>query len=87
MYQQIESNKRKTWTLISIFILVIAGIGWFLDYYMDGGYGILVIALVLSVLMSVTSYYKSDKIALWSTGAKEIKKNDSPYVYRMVEKV
>ncbi|OGH59952.1 MAG: zinc metalloprotease HtpX [Candidatus Magasanikbacteria bacterium RIFCSPHIGHO2_01_FULL_33_34] len=85
MYQQIESNKRKTWLLISIFILVIASIGWFLDYYMDAGYGILIFALVLSIVMSVTSYYKSDKIALFSTGAKEIQKDDSPYVYRMVE--
>lgn len=85
MYNQIDSNKRKTWLLISIFILVIAGIGYFLDYYMDAGYGILIFALVLSIIMSLASYYKSDKIALWSTGAKEITKKDSPYVYRMVE--
>ncbi|MDP2693047.1 MAG: zinc metalloprotease HtpX [bacterium] len=85
MYTQIDSNKRKTWALISIFILVIAGIGYFLDYYMDAGYGILIFALVLSILMSITSYYKSDKVALWSAGAKEIEKKDSPYVYRMVE--
>ena len=35
--------------------------------------------------MSWLSYYHSDKIALKSSGAKEITKNDSPYVYRMVE--
>ncbi|OGH83092.1 MAG: zinc metalloprotease HtpX [Candidatus Magasanikbacteria bacterium RIFOXYC2_FULL_40_16] len=85
MYSEIDSNKRKTYLLISIFIAVIAGIGWFLDYYMDAGYGILVLALILSVLMSLTSFYQSDKIALWSTGAKEIKKEDNPYAYRMVE--
>ncbi len=85
MYDQIDSNKRKTWLLIGIFILVITGIGWFLDYYMDAGYGILVFALILSVVMSTVSYYASDKVALQTTGAKEIKKEDNPYVYRMVE--
>jgi heat shock protein HtpX len=35
--------------------------------------------------MSIFSYYFSDKIALASTGAKQITQEQSPYVYRMVE--
>jgi heat shock protein HtpX len=85
MYSQIESNKRKTWILISVFIAVIVLIGLFLDYYYEAGSGIVILALIISVVMSLTSYYKADKIALMSTGAKEIQKEDSPYVYRMVE--
>jgi heat shock protein HtpX len=85
MYNQIDSNKRKTVLLISLFIALIVAIGFFLDYYYEAGSGILIIAIIISVLMSLVSYYKADKVALWSTGAKEIKKEDNPYVYRMVE--
>lgn len=85
MYNQIDSNKRKTFLLITIFLVFIIALGWFIGVYMNQGYGITVFAVVLSVLMTLVSYYKGDKIALASTGAKEIKKTDNPYVYRMVE--
>ncbi len=35
--------------------------------------------------MSLVSYFSADKLALMSTGAKRISKEDNPYVYRMVE--
>ncbi|KKT03779.1 MAG: Protease HtpX-like protein [Candidatus Magasanikbacteria bacterium GW2011_GWD2_43_18] len=35
--------------------------------------------------MTWLSYFHGDKIALKSAGAKEITKEDNPYVYRMVE--
>lgn len=85
MYSQIDSNKRKTAILIGIFLAFIIGIGVFLDQYMGYGYETVVLAIVVSVIMSITSYYWSDKIALSSTGAKQIQKEDNPYVYRMVE--
>ena len=85
MYSQIESNKRKTALLISIFIAVIVALGYGLDWYMQGGGSIVFIAVIISVLMSIFSYYNSDKLALKSTGAKLIKKENNPYVYRMVE--
>jgi heat shock protein HtpX len=85
MYNQIDSNKRKTWLLMALFGIFIIGIGWFLDFYYEGGTSILIFAIIISIFMSLTSYYQADKLALWSTGAKEIKKEDNPYVYRMVE--
>ena len=69
-------------TFFGVFII---GIGWFLDYYYQGGSAILVIAIIISTLMSLTSFYQADKLALWSTGAKEIKKEHNPYLYRLVE--
>lgn len=85
MYSQIDSNKRKTVLLISIFIAFIITIGFFLNYYYEAGSGIIVIAIIVSLAMSLISYYKGDKMALWSAKAKEIEKADNPYVYRMVE--
>lgn len=84
MYSQIDSNKRKTFLLIAIFLALIIGIG-FLFQAAGYGYESVVIAVVVSSIMSIVSYYHSDKIALHSTGAKEIQAGDNPYVYRMVE--
>ncbi|MBT4403020.1 M48 family metallopeptidase [Candidatus Falkowbacteria bacterium] len=85
MYNQIESNKRKTIILIVIFIAFVLFLGWLFGELYNFGYFGLLIAVVISVVMSLTGYYKGDKIALMSSGAKEIKKQDNPYVYRMVE--
>ncbi len=85
MYSQIDSNKRKTTLLIAIFFVFIIALGWFIGVYMGYGYDITIFAVVLSVLMTLISYYQGDKIALMSTGAKEIKKQDNPYVFRLVE--
>jgi heat shock protein HtpX len=85
MYNQIDSNKRRTWALIIIFIAVILAIGWFAGYYFEFGYGAVVFALIFSLLMTTFSYYGGAKVALMSAGAKKIEKNDNPYLYRMVE--
>lgn len=85
MYSQIDSNKRKTILLITIFLIFIIALGWFIGVYLDYGYGLFVFAVVFSVLTSLVSYYKGDSIALSSTKAQAIKQEDNPYVYRMVE--
>lgn len=86
MYKQIDSNKRKTFILVAIFIAVVLFIGWAFAEFTQAGYPALVMAGVFSILMSLGGYYKGDKIALAASGAKgPIKKADSPYVYRMVE--
>lgn len=85
MYQQIDSNKRKSFWLMILFILVIGGLGWAWSEYTQDGYVIMFFALALATIMSLTSFYNGDKIALAQAGAKAIKKDDNPYVWRMVE--
>lgn len=85
MYSQIDSNKRKTNILIIIFTIFIIAIGWFLNAYMGYGYGAVVIAMIISIVMTLVSYYKGDAIALKSAGAIETSKEENPYIYRMVE--
>ncbi len=87
MYSQIEANKRKTNLLIIVFTILIVFLGWlFKQIYPEFGYAPLIIALTVSVLMSLLSYYQGDKVALISSGAKgPISQQDNPYVYRLVE--
>jgi heat shock protein HtpX len=51
------------------------------------GYGLsfVGIALIISGLMSFASYYFSDQIILGMSKAKQIKKNDNPELFRIVE--
>lgn len=85
MYNQIDSNKRRTWLIIAIFTVFILAVGWFFGYYFDYGYGTVIIALVFSLVMTLFSYYGGDKVALMSAGAQPIAKTDDPYLFRMVE--
>ena len=86
MYNQIDSNKRNSVILMMLFIIIIIGIGYGLNYFWgDDSYIFVWGAIILSLLMTSVSYFKGDKIALASTGAKPIEKTDNPYLYRMVE--
>jgi len=86
MYKQIDSNKRKSFLLISLFIIIIIGLGWLFGYLTGYFYEFLGAAIIVSLLMTLFGYFSGDKIALASAGAKgPIKKADNAYVFRMVE--
>jgi heat shock protein HtpX len=84
LYHLAEKNVRKTWFLITFFLIFIIGLGWLFSYLLDS-FGILIFAVIFSIFMSFTSYWYSDKIVLSMAGAKLIKKSDNPTLYRTVE--
>lgn len=84
LYSQADANVRKTWFLMATFFIAVIGIGWALSYAL-GNPGILYIAVLISVVMNVGSYWYSDKLALASTGAKPISKEAAPDLYNIVE--
>ncbi|XOB41100.1 MAG: M48 family metalloprotease [Candidatus Nealsonbacteria bacterium] len=84
LYTQADSNIRKTWILLTLFLVLIIGLGWFFSYLLENNV-FLIIAVVLSITQSVASFWFSDKIVLAMTGAKEIQKKDNPELYRIVE--
>jgi heat shock protein HtpX len=85
MYKQIDSNKRRTVILMIAFIILILALGWIFGEMTETGYLGLLVAIVVSIFMTLFSYYKGDKLALWSAGAKPITQQDNPYVFRLVE--
>ncbi len=84
LYQHSSLNQRKTWLLMSGFFVLVIFLGWIFSYTLENP-SILFIAVIFSVLASWLSYYHSDKIVLSISGAKEVKKADSPELYRLVE--
>ena len=84
LYTSAESNTRKTLVYLTGFFLLVIGLGWLMSYVL-GNSAILVFAVILSVLMSLGSYWFSDKLVLAMGGAKPIQKSDAPELYRIVE--
>jgi heat shock protein HtpX len=84
VYQQIDSNKRKSWLLIGGFVLVVVGLAWVFSQALNSP-GILYIASIIAIIYAWTSYYYSDKMVLGVSGAKEVQKNQAPELYRIVE--
>ncbi len=84
MYTQIDSNKRKTFILISLFLIFIIGLGWIFSQALDSPV-IVISAVIFSILMSVGSYWYSDKIILAISGAKEVKHEENRELYHLVE--
>lgn len=85
MYNQIDSNKRKSLILIILFILAVIAIGWLFGELLGYGYWGLIIALIISWAMALFSYYRGDKVALWTARAQEIHQEENPYVWRLIE--
>ena len=84
LYTHKDSNIRKTWLLMTVFFIVVMSIGWvFSQVY--GNPGILVFAVLFSVIMSFTSYWFSDKIVIATTGAKEATREVAPELHNIVE--
>jgi heat shock protein HtpX len=83
IYTQIGANKRKTWLLISLFLVFIIALGWvFAQVYSPA---ILPIAVVFSVGMAFSSYWWSDKIALGISKARPVEHDQNPELYHLVE--
>jgi heat shock protein HtpX len=85
MYNQITSNKRKSVVLIVLFIAFVLAIGYILGIVFDYGWGGLMIAAAVSLVMTMVSYFSGDKVALSTAGAQQISSEDNPYLWRIVE--
>jgi len=84
IYEHREANIAKTWVIMMLFFGIVIGLGWvFAQIYGDPS--ILMIAVVFSTLMSVISYWYSDKIVLAMAKARPVTMQEAPELYRVVE--
>lgn len=84
MYSEIASNKRKTWLIVALFLVVIGLLGWiFSNLYSSPMFFYL--ALIIGGTYALIQYFAASKLALAMNGAKEVTKKDEPELYRIVE--
>jgi heat shock protein HtpX len=86
MYEQISSNKRRTFFLLFSFIALLWGLAYLISQA-TGRPGLLFVIGAFSLLYSFFSYFAGAKIALAVNGAKEITKKDDPRLWRTVENI
>ncbi|MEK7194439.1 MAG: M48 family metalloprotease, partial [Patescibacteria group bacterium] len=84
LYTQADRNIRKTWLLMSSFLIVVIGIGWLFSYIYQSP-GILFFAVIFSILMNVVSYWYSDKIVLSLHKAKLATREDNLDLWNALE--
>jgi heat shock protein HtpX len=84
LYTQQSRNIRRTWLLMTVFLVLIVAIGYFIAWYLDNP-GVLYIAVAFSIIMNITAYWFSDKIALAVTGAKEADRAEYRELHRILE--
>ena len=84
LYNHREANIRKTWFLFTIFFIIIIGLGYFLSKYFNSQ-EILIVAVLFSVMMSLISYWFSDKIVLRMAGAHPVTRENARELYNIVE--
>lgn len=86
MYNEIASNKRKTWLLIIVFcVVVIAPWGIYAALSGVDTSAQIIGATVFASIYSLISYFFADKVALATNGAKQIEKKDAPELWNIVE--
>lgn len=84
LYSYSSANKKKTWFLMTGFFVLVIAIGFVFSRALEMP-GILVGAVLISIIMSFISYWYSDKMILSISGAKLVDKENGKELYRLVE--
>jgi heat shock protein HtpX len=84
LYTQADNNIQKTYILITIFLIFVISMGWVFSQA-TGSSGILWIAVIFSIVMSVGSYWYSDKLVLAMSNAHLVEHDGNEDLYHLVE--
>lgn len=85
IYSQINANKFKTWLIVALFVIFITTVVYIYGKSLGDGLFFAGIALIISGIISFSSYYYSDKAILAMSNAQRIQKKDNPELFRIVE--
>jgi heat shock protein HtpX len=71
-FREIARNRRRSWVLVSVVILVLGLLGGAIGYATGFGWGGVIVAVIVASLMSVGSFFAGDALVMASSGAHEI---------------
>ncbi len=84
LYTETDKNIRKTWLLVTLFLVVVIGVGWFFSYLYESPV-VLYIVVFVSIAMNIVSYWYSDKIVLSLHKAKIVTREEHFELWNLTE--
>ena len=85
IYDRIAANRRNTWLLMAVFLLLIFGFAVAIGIVLGMPPAFAPIVAVPLVIFALFSYYASQRITLAISQAHEVTKEDEPELFRTVE--
>jgi heat shock protein HtpX len=85
VFDQITGNQRRSYALLLLVILILAGLVYAIGLRFEMGEWFVLPALVFALLSAWGSYYFSDQIVLSMSQARPATKEEEPYLWNTVE--
>jgi len=87
MYELIAANKRNSWLLTVVMLVLLCGVGVAIGAaWVTWEIG-LIAALIIALVMGLSSYFGGGRIVMGISGAREIQKRDHPQLFNVVEEM
>jgi len=83
-YREIARNRRRSWVLVALVIVVLGVLGGAIGYASGFGWGGVVMALVVGTTMSVGSFFAGDALVMATSGAREVDRLKPPDRYQQL---
>jgi heat shock protein HtpX len=93
MWESIRSNKRKSFWLIVLMTCTLAALGAAIGAYLfsqqpqEGIFLGVLVAMIVWIVMLLISFSSGERILLATAGAREVKRNDAPQLFNIVEEM
>ena len=86
MYEQIAENKRNTILLVLGFSFLVIILSWVLgEIFLSIGEIGLVLGAIFIIFYGIIAYFFGANIVLAISGAREVQKNENPYLFNVIE--
>jgi heat shock protein HtpX len=90
-YDQISANRRNSFLLALVVIVLLAALGFSIGYALTGsaggGIGTTVIAVIIGTLAALGSYFAGDQLVLAASQAKEVDETSAPQLLNVVREM
>ena len=87
VYNQVSNNKLRTGFLMLLFVVFLSFVFFLFGKYVGGRSSFLFLGFLIALISSIGSYFYSDKIVLFSTGAKPADKKHYFDFYTVAENI
>lgn len=84
LYTQQSRNVLRTWVLMTTFLVFVMAVGWFASYYFNSS-AVLYASIGFALIMNVSAYWFSDKVAIAQARARPADGPDYLELNRIVE--